>query len=155
MADNEEGQEQEPESSQGRNWKALRERAETAEAKVREYEGRLLGSAIRDAGFDVEQPLGKMLRELYKGEPDVQAIQAFAKEKYGLETKPAASQSAVAGVEDMAARIDQLRAASTPITPPGGDSAFSARIAELEAKGDDASLMEAIALRDQWRAQQK
>ncbi len=149
-----EGLEQEPETTQGRNWKALRERADQAEAKVREYEAKLRGTVIREAGFDPESAVGKMLHELYKGEPDVTAVQTFAKEKYGLDVGTSAPQPA-GPVEAMAARVDQLRAVSTPVPPPGGDAALAAHIADLEAKGDDASLLEAIALRDEWRKAQK
>jgi len=148
--------EDEPETKQGRNWKALRERADAAESKVKDLESKMRKGVFREAGFDPESGVGKMLATLYEGDLEVEALKAFAKAEYGVEPgEPSVAVSPAADqIVAVQGRIDRLSAQSQPLAPPGGDDAIAARVVELEAKGDTESLMEAIALRDEWRKRQ-
>ena len=63
--------------------KQMRERIKELEGVEKEYKTVQMDTAIKDAGFDPSSGQGKALKDLYKGDLDVDAIKAFAAEQYG------------------------------------------------------------------------
>ena len=63
--------------------KQMRERIKELEGVEKEYKSVQMDTAIKDAGFDPSSGQGKALKDLYKGDLEVDAIKAFAAEQYG------------------------------------------------------------------------
>ena len=63
--------------------KSMRERIKELEGVEKEYKSVQQDKVIQDAGFDPASGQGKALKDLYKGDLEVDAIKAFAAEQYG------------------------------------------------------------------------
>ena len=58
--------------------KQMRERIKELESIEKEFKSVKMDNAITDAGFDPNSGEGKALKDLYKGELEVEAIKQFA-----------------------------------------------------------------------------
>ena len=100
--------------------KNMRERIKELEGVEKEYKSVQQDKVIQDAGFDPASGQGKALKDLYKGDLEVDAIKAFAAEQYGWgEEAPAvqeqeAQKSRVVTSQDS---LDAVAQASVPVEP--------------------------------------
>ena len=100
--------------------KNMRERIKELEGVEKEYKSVQQDKVIQEAGFDPASGQGKALKDLYKGDLEVDAIKAFAAEQYGWgEEAPAvqeqeAQKSRVVTSQDS---LDAVAQASVPVEP--------------------------------------
>jgi len=114
--------------------KSMRERIKELEAVEKEYKFVKMESAIKDAGFDPATGAGKALKDLYKGELEVDAIKEFASQYGWGEVPPQATQQELQRqrVVSSQANLDTVIEASVPVEPVGIDD----QIAQAQADGD-------------------
>ena len=114
--------------------KSMRERIKELEAVEKEYKFVKMESAIKDAGFDPATGAGKALKDLYKGELEVDAIKEFASQYGWGEVLPQATQQELQRqrVVSSQANLDTVIEASVPVEPVGIDD----QIAQAQADGD-------------------
>ena len=74
----------EPEVSEDKNWKAMREENKSLKEKLEVFEAQAKVSVFKDAGLDTTQGIGKAISQVYSGDLNVEAIQTFAAEEYGV-----------------------------------------------------------------------
>ena len=100
--------------------KQMRERIKELEGVEKEFKSVQQDKVIQEAGFDPSSGQGKALKDLYKGDLEVDAIKAFAAEQYGWgEEAPAvqeqeAQKSRVVTSQDS---LDAVAQASVPVEP--------------------------------------
>ena len=100
--------------------KQMRERIKELEGVEKEFKSVQQDKVIQEAGFDPASGQGKALKDLYKGDLEVDAIKAFAAEQYGWgEEAPAvqeqeAQKSRVVTSQDS---LDAVAQASVPVEP--------------------------------------
>ena len=74
----------ESEVSEDKNWKAMREENKSLKEKLEVFEAQAKVSVFKDAGLDTTQGIGKAISQVYSGDLNVEAIQTFAAEEYGV-----------------------------------------------------------------------
>ena len=74
----------EAEVSEDKNWKAMREENKSLKEKLEVFEAQAKVSVFKDAGLDTTQGIGKAISQVYSGALNVEAIQTFAAEEYGV-----------------------------------------------------------------------
>ena len=74
----------EAEVSEDKNWKAMREENKSLKEKLEVFEAQAKVSVFKDAGLDTTQGIGKAISQVYSGDLNVEAIQTFAAEEYGV-----------------------------------------------------------------------
>ena len=74
----------EAEVSEDKNWKAMREENKSLKEKLEVFEAQAKISVFKDAGLDTTQGIGKAISQVYSGDLNVEAIQTFAAEEYGV-----------------------------------------------------------------------
>ena len=74
----------EAEVSEDKNWKAMREENKSLKEKLEVFEAQAKISVFKDAGLDTTQGIGKAISQVYDGDLNVEAIQTFAAEEYGV-----------------------------------------------------------------------
>ena len=74
----------EAEVSEDKNWKAMREENKALKEKLEVFEAQAKVSVFKDAGLDTTQGIGKAISQVYSGDLNVEAIQTFAAEEYGV-----------------------------------------------------------------------
>lgn len=78
-------EEQELESSENdKNWKSLRDENKSLKEKVTVFEAQAKDGVFKEAGLDTKQGIGKAISQVYKGDLDVESLQTFASEEYGI-----------------------------------------------------------------------
>ncbi len=100
--------------------KHMRERIKELEGVEKEYKSVQQDKVIQDAGFDPASGQGKALKDLYKGDLEVDAIKAFAAEQYGWgEDAPAVQEQEAqkARVVTSQDSLDAVAQASVPVEP--------------------------------------
>ena len=100
--------------------KNMRERIKELEGVEKEYKSVQQDKVIQDAGFDPASGQGKALKDLYKGDLEVDAIKAFAAEQYGWgEEAPAVQEQEAqkARVVTSQDSLDTVIEASVPVEP--------------------------------------
>ena len=100
--------------------KNMRERIKELEGVEKEYKSVQQDQVIQDAGFDPASGQGKALKDLYKGDLEVDAIKAFAAEQYGWGDEAPAVQEQEAQKARVVTSQDSLDAvtqASVPVEP--------------------------------------
>ena len=114
--------------------KSMRERIKELEGVEKEYKSVQMGNAIKDAGFDPSSGPGKALKDLYKGELEVDAIKEFASQYGWGEVLPKETQQELQRqrVVSSQANLDTVIEASVPVEPVGIDD----QIAQAQADGD-------------------
>jgi hypothetical protein len=71
--------------NEDKNWKAIREENKALKEKLEGFEVAKKEQVFKEAGFDTTQGLGKAISQVYKGDMEVESLQSFAKEEYGVE----------------------------------------------------------------------
>ncbi len=116
--------------------KQMRERIKELEGVEKEYKSVKMDSVIQDAGFDPASGQGKALKDLYKGELEVDAVKKFAEENYGWSsetpTEVTQEQAQKSRVVTSQESLDTVIEASVPVEPVGIDD----QIAQAQADGD-------------------
>ena len=116
--------------------KQMRERIKELEGVEKEYKSVKMDSVIQDAGFDPASGQGKALKDLYKGELEVDAVKQFAEENYGWSsetpTEVTQEQAQKSRVVTSQESLDTVIEASVPVEPVGIDD----QIAQAQADGD-------------------
>ena len=95
-----------------------------------------LSPLIKEAGFDPSSGQGKALKDLYKGELEVDAVKKFAEENYGWSsetpTEVTQEQAQKSRVVTSQESLDTVIEASVPVEPVGIDD----QIAQAQQDGD-------------------
>lgn len=116
--------------------KQMRERIKELEGVEKEYKSVKMDSVIQDAGFDPASGQGKALKDLYKGELEVDAVKQFAEENYGWSsetpTEVSAQEAQKSRVVTSQESLDTVIEASVPVEPVGIDD----QIAQAQQDGD-------------------
>ena len=116
--------------------KQMRERFKELEGVEKEYKSVKMDSVIQDAGFDPASGQGKALKDLYKGELEVDAVKQFAEENYGWSsetpTEVTQEQAQKSRVVTSQESLDTVIEASVPVEPVGIDD----QIAQAQQDGD-------------------
>ena len=116
--------------------KQMRERIKELEGVEKEYKSVKMDSVIQDAGFDPASGQGKALKDLYKGELEVDAVKKFAEENYGWSsetpTEVSAQEAQKSRVVTSQESLDTVIEASVPVEPVGIDD----QIAQAQQDGD-------------------
>jgi len=116
--------------------KQMRERIKELEGVEKEYKSVKMNNLIQDAGFDPASGQGKALKDLYKGELEVDAVKKFAEENYGWSsetpTEVTQEQAQKSRVVTSQESLDTVIEASVPVEPVGIDD----QIAQAQQDGD-------------------
>ena len=116
--------------------KQMRDRIKELEGVEKEYKSVKMDSVIQDAGFDPASGQGKALKDLYKGELEVDAVKKFAEENYGWSsetpTEVSAQEAQKSRVVTSQESLDTVIEASVPVEPVGIDD----QIAQAQQDGD-------------------
>ena len=96
-----------------KNWKELREKNEFLEGRLAEFEAKEKVQIFKDAGLDTSTGVGKAVEKLYEGEMNVESIQKYASEEFGVEFgQQDGIQSEVTEVEESQTRLQQIQKSS-------------------------------------------
>ena len=116
--------------------KQMRERIKELEGVEKEYKSVKMDKVVQDAGFDPASGQGKALKDLYKGELEVDAVKQFAEENYGWSsetpTEVTQEQAQKSRVVTSQESLDTVIEASVPVEPVGIDD----QIAQAQQDGD-------------------
>ena len=114
--------------------KQMRERIKELESIEKEFKSVKMDNAITDAGFDPNSGEGKALKDLYKGELEVEAIKQFAADYGWGETPSEPSQEELQRQRVVSGQdsLDTVIEASVPVEPVGIDD----QINQAQADGD-------------------
>ena len=116
--------------------KQMRERIKELESVEKEYKSVKMDKVVQDAGFDPASGQGKALKDLYKGELEVDAVKKFAEENYGWSsetpTEVSAQEAQKSRVVTSQESLDTVIEASVPVEPVGIDD----QIAQAQQDGD-------------------
>ena len=116
--------------------KQMRERIKELEGVEKEYKSVKMNNLIQDAGFDPASGQGKALKDLYKGELEVDAVKKFAEENYGWSsetpTEVSEQEAQKSRVVTSQESLDTVIEASVPVEPVGIDD----QIAQAQQDGD-------------------
>ena len=116
--------------------KQMRERIKELEGVEKEYKSVKMDKIVQDAGFDPASGQGKALKDLYKGELEVDAVKKFAEENYGWSsetpTEVTQEQAQKSRVVTSQESLDTVIEASVPVEPVG----VKDQIAQAQADGD-------------------
>ncbi len=116
--------------------KQMRDRIKELEGVEKEYKSVKMDTVIQDAGFDPASGQGKALKDLYKGELEVDAVKQFAEENYGWSsetpTEVTQEQAQKSRVVTSQESLDTVIEASVPVEPVGIDD----QIAQAQQDGD-------------------
>ena len=114
--------------------KQMRERIKELESVEKEFKSVQMANAIQEAGFDPQSGEGKALKDLYKGELEVNSIKEFAS-NYGwgnAPTEPTQEELQRQRVVSSQNSLDTVIEASVPVEPVGLED----QIAQAQADGD-------------------
>ena len=116
--------------------KQMRDRIKELEGVEKEYKSVKMDKVVQDAGFDPASGQGKALKDLYKGELEVDAVKKFAEENYGWSsetpTEVTQEQAQKSRVVTSQESLDTVIEASVPVEPVG----INDQIAQAQQDGD-------------------
>lgn len=116
--------------------KQMRDRIKELEGVEKEYKSVKMDKVVQDAGFDPASGQGKALKDLYKGELEVDAVKKFAEENYGWGSETPAEvtqeQAQKSRVVTSQESLDTVIEASVPVEPVG----INDQIAQAQQDGD-------------------
>ena len=116
--------------------KQMRDRIKELEGVEKEYKSVKMDKVVQDAGFDPASGQGKALKDLYKGELEVDAVKKFAEENYGWSSEPptevSEQEAQKSRVVTSQESLDTVIEASVPVEPVGIDD----QIAQAQQDGD-------------------
>lgn len=102
----------EPQAPTGEGPAELREAYNREKARNKALTDEVMGIRLGEIGLDPTVGLGKAIAKEYDGELSVEAIAQFAKDEYAYEGQTTQSPQVVGQ-----ARIDEVAATGTPVTP--------------------------------------
>jgi len=116
-----------------KNWKEMREKLESYEGKIAEFEAKERQGIFKDAGLDTSKGVGKAVEMMYEGDMTVDGIQAYASEEFGVEFgQQDRLQEAVQSTEQSQERLNNIQANSVVDTY---DTDVVGQIREIEKSG--------------------
>ena len=116
-----------------KNWKEMREKLESYEGKIAEFEAKERKQVFQSAGLDTSTGVGKAVEMMYEGDMTVEGIQAYASEEFGVEFgQQDRLQEAVQSTEQSQERLNNIQANSVVDTY---DTDVVGQIREIEKSG--------------------
>ena len=116
-----------------KNWKEMREKLESYEGKIAEFEAKERKQVFQSAGLDTSTGVGKAVEMMYEGDMTVDGIQAYASEEFGVEFgQQDRLQEAVQSTEQSQERLNNIQANSVVDTY---DTDVVGQIREIEKSG--------------------
>ena len=93
-----------------KNWKEMREKLESYEGKIAEFEAKERNQVFQSAGLDTTKGVGKAVEMMYEGDMTVEGIQAYASEEFGVEFgQQDRLQEAVQSTEQSQERLNNIQ----------------------------------------------
>ena len=93
-----------------KNWKEMREKLESYEGKIAEFEAKERKQVFQSAGLDTSTGVGKAVEMMYEGDMTVGGIQAYASEEFGVEFgQQDRLQEAVQSTEQSQERLNNIQ----------------------------------------------
>ena len=116
-----------------KNWKEMREKLESYEGKIAEFEAKERKQVFQSAGLDTSTGVGKAVEMMYEGDMTVDGLQAYASEEFGVEFgQQDRLQEAVQSTEQSQERLNNIQANSVVDTY---DTDVVGQIREIEKSG--------------------
>jgi len=116
-----------------KNWKEMREKLESYEGKIAEFEAKERKQVFQSAGLDTSTGVGKAVEMMYEGDMTVDGIQAYASQEFGVEFgQQDRLQEAVQSTEQSQERLNNIQANSVVDTY---DTDVIGQIREIEKSG--------------------
>ena len=116
-----------------KNWKEMREKLESYEGKIAEFEAKERKQVFQSAGLDTSTGVGKAVEMMYEGDMTVEGIQAYASQEFGVEFgQQDRLQEAVQSTEQSQERLNNIQANSVVDTY---DTDVVGQIREIEKSG--------------------
>ena len=116
-----------------KNWKEMREKLESYEGKIAEFEAKERKQVFQSAGLDTSTGVGKAVEMMYEGDMTVDGIQAYASQEFGVEFgQQDRLQEAVQSTEQSQERLNNIQANSVVDTY---DTDVVGQIREIEKSG--------------------
>ena len=95
--------------SEDKNWKALREENKFLKEENNTYRAKAKDGVFKEAGLDTNQGIGKAISQVYKGDLDVESLQTFASEEYGVTFENIGQQDGIREeVQDSQNKLDSI-----------------------------------------------
>ena len=117
-----------------KNWKEMREKLESYEGKIAEFEAKERKQVFQSAGLDTTKGVGKAVEMMYEGDMTVEGIQAYASQEFGVEFgQQDRLQEAVQSTEQSQERLNNIQANSVVDTY---DTDVFTQVREIEKTGD-------------------
>ena len=117
-----------------KNWKEMREKLESYEGKIAEFEAKERKQVFQSAGLDTSTGVGKAVEMMYEGDMTVEGIQAYASEEFGVEFgQQDRLQEAVQSTEQSQERLNNIQANSVVDTY---DNDVIGQVREIEKSGN-------------------
>ena len=117
-----------------KNWKEMREKLESYEGKIAEFEAKERKQVFQSAGLDTSTGVGKAVEMMYEGDMTVDGIQAYASEEFGVEFgQQDRLQEAVQSTEQSQERLNNIQANSVVDTY---DTDVVGQVREIEKSGN-------------------
>ena len=117
-----------------KNWKEMREKLESYESKIAEFEAKERKQVFQSAGLDTSTGVGKAVEMMYEGDMTVEGIQAYASEEFGVEFgQQDRLQEAVQSTEQSQERLNNIQANSVVDTY---DNDVIGQVREIEKSGN-------------------
>ena len=117
-----------------KNWKEMREKLESYESKIAEFEAKERQQVFQSAGLDTSTGVGKAVEMMYEGDMTVEGIQAYASEEFGVEFgQQDRLQEAVQSTEQSQERLNNIQANSVVDTY---DNDVIGQVREIEKSGN-------------------
>ena len=117
-----------------KNWKEMREKLESYESKIAEFEAKERQQVFQSAGLDTSTGVGKAVEMMYEGDMTVEGIQTYASEEFGVEFgQQDRLQEAVQSTEQSQERLNNIQANSVVDTY---DTDVVGQVREIEKSGN-------------------
>ena len=117
-----------------KNWKEMREKLESYESKIAEFEAKERQQVFQSAGLDTSTGVGKAVEMMYEGDMTVEGIQTYASEEFGVEFgQQDRLQEAVQSTEQSQERLNNIQANSVVDTY---DNDVIGQVREIEKSGN-------------------
>ena len=129
-----EEQELNSEANEDKNWKAMREENKSLKDKLEVFEAKAKVTVFKEAGLDTTQGIGKAISQVYTGDLNVEAIQTFAAEEYGVSTDVGQQDGIREEIQDSQTRLTNINKSSV-VDSFNSDDLFEA-IRESEQQGN-------------------
>ena len=118
-----------------KNWKEMREKLESYESKIAEFEAKERNQVFQSAGLDTTKGVGKAVEMMYEGDMTVEGIQTYASEEFGVEFgQQDRLQETVQSTEQSQERLNNIQANSSVVDTY--DTDVVGQVREIEKSGN-------------------